>query len=436
MKLTLRNVGKIKQTEIELNGITVLGGENGTGKSTAGKALYGLLSSFYDANKEIEKQKRLIINNELGKMLNEMSVRDYFILGRPEGFQQRLNTVTEIMDVLKYDSESEDTLLDSLSEVIIANLLNKIDEDLKNNEQDKLIVRSYAAIIASIGNITDEEMYPLFVDKNVGDIFHSQINHINDPTVEAAIKFEGFEKPIELTFIDDKIRDIYYLAQDVPKPIYIDSTFTTEAENRNNSKNIYNFSLSEMLIEVNEALNNELSEVLFNKKIKLTLDFLNGLTSGDILPGENKLLAFQDDKLYRPVKMGNLSLGLKAFAIIKRLLKNRHITENTILIIDEPETHLHPEWQLKFAQLLVFLQKDLNLTIMLATHSPYILNAIEVYSAKHGIADKCKYYLAENDEIGLYANISDVSANTELVYQKLAIPLRTLRIMSYGEDYE
>ncbi len=39
MKLTLKNVGKVKEASIQLNGLTVIAGENDSGKSTIGKTL-------------------------------------------------------------------------------------------------------------------------------------------------------------------------------------------------------------------------------------------------------------------------------------------------------------------------------------------------------------------------------------------------------------
>ena len=40
MKLFLENIGKIGGACIEIKGITVIAGENNTGKSTVGKTLY------------------------------------------------------------------------------------------------------------------------------------------------------------------------------------------------------------------------------------------------------------------------------------------------------------------------------------------------------------------------------------------------------------
>ena len=46
MKLTLKNIGKIGTASVEINGITVIAGENNTGKSTVGRALFAVFNSF------------------------------------------------------------------------------------------------------------------------------------------------------------------------------------------------------------------------------------------------------------------------------------------------------------------------------------------------------------------------------------------------------
>ena len=69
--------------------------------------------------------------------------------------------------------------------------------------------------------------------------------------------------------------------------------------------------------------------------------------------------------------MGNLSTGMKNFVILKQLLQNGSIDENGIVILDEPEIHLHPEWQLKFAEIIVLLQIEFGVHVLLNTHSPY-----------------------------------------------------------------
>ena len=107
------------------------------------------------------------------------------------------------------------------------------------------------------------------------------------------------------------------------------------------------------------------------------------------------------------------------------MILNGQIADKGCIILDEPEVHLHPEWQLVFARLIVLLQKNFNLHILLNTHSPYFLRAIQVYSSKYEIADRCNYYLAENNEDGT-ASIRDVKGSIEEIYKLLHRPFQDL----------
>lgn len=57
MELSIKNIGKIANADIKLNGITVVAGENNTGKSTIGKVLYSYFSSCYNLDSQILKTK-------------------------------------------------------------------------------------------------------------------------------------------------------------------------------------------------------------------------------------------------------------------------------------------------------------------------------------------------------------------------------------------
>mgnify|MGYP000787065164 FL=1 len=123
----------------------------------------------------------------------------------------------------------------------------------------------------------------------------------------------------------------------------------------------------------------------------------------------------------------NLSSGIKSFVIIKKLLENGQINERDVLILDEPEISLHPAWQVIFAELIVILQKEFNLTVLLSTHSPYFLSALEAYSKKYQVVDKCKYYLSETE--GSSSTFLDVTNNTEKIYTKLAKPFDSISMI-------
>ena len=61
MKLSIENLAKIKKADIELNGITIIAGENDSGKSTVGKALAAMFSGFYNVNEYVQKERNLAL---------------------------------------------------------------------------------------------------------------------------------------------------------------------------------------------------------------------------------------------------------------------------------------------------------------------------------------------------------------------------------------
>ena len=72
MKLSLRNIGKLREADVEISGITVIAGENNTGKSTVGKALFSVFNGFYDVKRRIKE--------EMQELLHGFSLRVTMIL--------------------------------------------------------------------------------------------------------------------------------------------------------------------------------------------------------------------------------------------------------------------------------------------------------------------------------------------------------------------
>lgn len=162
------------------------------------------------------------------------------------------------------------------------------------------------------------------------------------------------------------------------------------------------------------------------------MDAINGVCQGEVVSVSGSRLGYRVGNSTEPLDVRSLSNGLKTFVILKMLLQNGTLQEGGTVILDEPEIHLHPEWQLILAEIVVLLQKQFGMHILMSTHSPYFLNAIEVYAAKHSIADKCTYYLARLDNDN--AVVDDVTENTEAIYAKLASPLQKLENEAYRHD--
>lgn len=138
-------------------------------------------------------------------------------------------------------------------------------------------------------------------------------------------------------------------------------------------------------------------------------------------------MIFKRNDISRAIELCNLSSGVKSFAVLEWAISHGCLAENGTLILDEPEINLHPEWQIKYAQLIVKLQKILNLNIVVTTHSPYFMEAIE-YSAKlEGLKDKYHCYLAEYSKGR--SRISNVDMFPSYAYKKMVEPFALLDIM-------
>jgi predicted ATPase len=123
----------------------------------------------------------------------------------------------------------------------------------------------------------------------------------------------------------------------------------------------------------------------------------------------------------------NVASGIKSFGLLQLLLNSGNLNENSILIIDEPEVHLHPFWQVEYAKVLVKLVEN-NIPVVVASHSPYFIEALKTYSDKT-IKDKTNFYLGEMQEGG--SVFKDVTNDLEPIFELLAIPMQQLMLESH-----
>ncbi len=68
MKLYINNFAKIRNADVTVDGITVIAGENNTGKSTIGKILFSLFNSISGIEEKIAGQRMMEVQNGLQKL--------------------------------------------------------------------------------------------------------------------------------------------------------------------------------------------------------------------------------------------------------------------------------------------------------------------------------------------------------------------------------
>ena len=417
MKLSIKNVGKLKEADVEINGITVITGENDTGKSTVGKVLWSVFNGFYEIDEKVYKEKVSELTKIVDKLMKE-------------------NGYNKITDNFKDFFGIFDRTEEKISIELLKNNKNYSEDEIKiivNNYIKDLKIENISKFVQEINEtlkISGKEIIKVIVSRVMNKEFHNQINAVfsKEKMNIGEISLKIKDKEIDLKIENNEILDVqnYFLIN--KETMYIDNPFILDSydfEDENHQTHLATNVFSE-----NE--NSVISEIKVKKKLNNIYQKLNSVLSGEIL--ENKNSKFVYRKNGEDIDLKNLSTGLKTFAIIKMLLQNGTLEENGTIILDEPEIHLHPEWQLKFAELIVLLQKEFGMHILLTTHSPYFLNAIEVFSERHKIDDKCKYYVAENE--GNSSIIKDVTGNTREIYRKLARPIQDLENIRYSSDLD
>ena len=421
MKLSIRNVGKLKEADVEINGITVIAGENNTGKSTIGKVLFSIFQSLYKLDDQIIREKRNTIKHNL-ELLYVHATGSFF---NNVEFKEIIDEI--LIEGSKYDIEI---------------LKNKILEFISNNSEKTKneIPEEPVKRIFDLLKIPKKSFVLAILNRNFSNEFNDQITNIYTELV-GNIKLKIQDKESFLSIENNIIKEIkneHFLNTEI---VYIDDPFilddlTDELFVRNAIKNtdyntIYNHKnyLKYKLIQKKGSL---VDEIILNSKLEKFYLKLNELFEGDIILSNRGNYVYRRKNKGNELNLINLSAGLKSFAVLKMLFINNTLQENGTIILDEPEIHLHPEWQIKFAELIVLLQKEFKMHILLTTHSPYLLKAVQVYSKKYKISNKCKYYMSELD--GEQAILVDKTNKTDDLFYKLAISFENL--MNEEELYE
>lgn len=432
MELAIKNIGKIKETNIKINGITVIAGENNTGKSTVGKVLFSLFNSMYRVDKKIEDEKKEAIGNLIYNFEKEQNKDSFKITIYPLSHYQIFIEKICAIDIEQY--KSEEFIINDIEKILIEYLSNIIDNnDFQNLENS---IKKLSKSIYEIIKISKSQFIKSIVEKRFNQEFNMQVNNIFSKNIgEISLKIR--QEQMNITIYDNKIEEIeneFFLNKEL---VYIDNPFILDEINNerysllNKDTSSHKGHLIEKLLS--KKRENIYEELIVKEKLNLIFDKINTICSGN-LSYESRNVVYKIKDTDRALNIENLSTGLKTFVILKELLLNGVINENETIILDEPEIHLHPQWQLLFAELLVLIQKEFNLHILLTTHSPYFLDAIEVYSNKYEIQENCNYYLASNDDDN-NAKIEDVTDNLEAIYKKLARPLQDLENERHANEF-
>jgi predicted ATPase len=343
MNVALKNIGMIQSADIRLDGLTVIAGENDTGKSTVSKMLFATVK----VDNIRVRQKRTAqadINSLMATWLN-----------------------------LVFDGNVSNDGLFELSD--------------NNNKILELKVK----------------------DKNFVQNFNYHPRDDERPLLDVTM----IQSPI-IFDLDDFFGSIMRLKEN--QRMEMGELYNTDFE----------FSYPVILWDLYKKINDK-NPFPKAKSWQPMSERIKEIIGGRVAKESGKFYFYKDvsEQESLKIEIANTALGIKSFGLLQLLNDWRRLNQKYLLILDEPEVHLHPEWQVKYAELIVELVKN-GIYVLVNSHSPEMIQGLKHFSDEAQLSGKTSFYLAEKIENSTQSLITDKTTDLNSIFLKLAKPLHNL----------
>lgn len=455
MKINIENIGQIERADIKLDGITIIAGENNTGKSTVGKSLFAVLRGMNSWDTDYLE----ICASRLHEKIKDLSVRlEEFCLENTAAARRRTNRanalVLELCKKEEFIVSVEDYQVTGEKAALCKELENFCTQYVGLYQKDKIkeVMGSHKGFFKNwLGNVLEElkevdleetHLQGKIIRESFGSIFRNQYLRygsdaakiiFDDGETESSIELSKaactLTKPIRpksgVYFIEspklfDEIGTYFIWGNECSmlRELMIPNSFSN-MNFRMRMRNAYQHGQAYPVEGGRQDLPDNVNEVL-----EMLRETMNG--QADYYAKEG--IKFKDKSYDTAFYLQNVSTGLKSVALLEYAIRIGALQKNDILILDEPEINLHPEWQMVYARALVCLRKMYNLTLLITTHSPYFLRAVECFCDLNGVMDILNVYSVRRDSKQKHV-IDDVMASeygmSEL-YEILSAPFDRL----------
>lgn len=388
-ELSIQNFRAIKSANITLNGITVVSGINGCGKSTMSKLLYYIFrnaNSFEEIVSDSVRQSIEPYQSALTSILRSVRNTNVLTYRRYMMFRSGLENldVESIAKYTEYLRSLKTSIIDSLTDETDIHILERdlyiIKSTLGLGAKDKvdfpsmveMIIAKMIEKLEKSNQLILDRPYNLFA-RRMEEFFETDVlKNVSLKEYESLVYGHGLKSVPELHYI----KKVAY----IDTPMVIGQTIS-----------------SQQPIYWKEI--NELAKMPPRKGYKLSI---NKHIRQDIINGD---ASFDDDYFAGGFKynradgkvfdLAECATGIKSFSIMQMLLKNLFLGGNTLMILDEPETHLHSQWIVEYANLIVLLHKRLGVKFFITSHSTDMVSAIRYISEKEKCINSVSFYLAE-----------------------------------------
>lgn len=457
MRFQLKNVGVISEADILLDNITLIAAENDSGKSTIGKALFTLINTMnYFEDEYISTVNKMLEVTHYGlvklieqeeeiyskKIIKNLLENNFIFITKAEINNLKKYLEDILNETIKYKKKIfiDDKILQKI-EVNIKELNKYIDKD---NEIKELLSleKTLKDFLEALFKIFNETLDYNLIEKEsfqkaLKEEFETGVRNIFEDKEESSLILEDENSSIEIKLLNDEVvetklpirelRSNYNIIY-IESPLIIDylDKICDEKEIKRDDKN---YILKENLMNklefniVDNLLGKEKEIEKINKQI---VEIISGEFTFD-----KQTRKYNYKKNGYNINVKNTANGIKTFGLIEMLLNNRRLNEKTILIIDEPEVHLHPNWQVKYAKILVILAINLKVKILLNSHSPYFIDAIKIYSEKYRCNTRFYSLVDSNERTSKI--LLDKTNELSFIYKKLTEAYEILKQVEFSD---
>ena len=412
MSLTvkLKNIGILKQAEFSLGDLTLICGENNTGKTYAACVLFGFLKSWHQfirfsisddqIQRALTEQVKIDLAQATHNMLTE-ACRTYTeqldkIFAAPEGTFQKseFHFMTDEIDVENkefnsrlFHSHNPDFIFEKVKGDVEATLTLVKKEELKRKiNTDSVRNDLDFTILAYIFCDTFPRPFIVSAERTGISTFRKELNFARNRLLK---EMERANQQVNLRELLSKAYQSY------PSSIEADVDFMGQLEDVAKSKSF------------------------IAKEHPEILEDFTSIIGGDYVITQNDQLYYIPKGTRRKLTMVESSSSVRSLLDLSFYL-NCIAERGDLLMIDEPELSLHPENQRRIARLFARLA-NLGVKVFITTHSDYIVKELNTLIMLNHDKPHLKRVAKENG----YQESELINADQVKVYiaEKALLPL-------------